>query len=610
MPELQQLAQSKERKLESWGEIAAYLRREIRTVQRWEKTLGLPIRRLQVGKQSSVYAFPSELDKWYLEREPQVKEEERSDEHTPTAPPELRPAFPIQAIDEKASQEIPFYKKKSTWFGGMAFLIILVLLIARSVPWPPSGMFPSRTTIPPDGKIRLFVRPFQNISGDPGQSEFTEGLTNELNTRLGRLDPKRLGVIAPTSSRQLGSKSISELETLFKLNYILEGSVRRASEKVRIDISLISVKDQTPLWSDSYTENLSDILKVQDEVAEAVAQKLLINLPAAAGANSAASVDPDGYNSYLRGRRFWAVRDLSRSVPAFEDAVRKLPQYVPARSGLATSYAVMGQAPNDAVPPSVSAPKGKAEALRALAMDPGNAEAHYVLGNIAMYYEWDFPAAESQLREAIRLDPNDPTAHQWLGQYFMMQNRPEEAQSETLKALELDPVSPIFTTARAETFYYAHDFDSAIAQAKLTLEQSPNFLLAHLWLASAYREKKMYPEAIQHFRTMCNFVPNNPALLMTLGHALAVSGDRQGALGILAQLQTLSHQRYVPALYIAGIYLGLRDFNNAFLYLDRAVTEHDDRLSYMAVEPMADPLRSDPRFQTVLTRIHLNGQRH
>jgi hypothetical protein len=149
MPELQQLAQSKERKLESWGEIAAYLRREIRTVQRWEKTLGLPIRRLQVGKQSSVYAFPSELDKWYLEREPQVKEEERSDEHTPTAPPELRPAFPIQAIDEKASQEIPFYKKKSTWFGGMAFLVILVLLIARSVPWPPSGMFrerPSRRT--------------------------------------------------------------------------------------------------------------------------------------------------------------------------------------------------------------------------------------------------------------------------------------------------------------------------------------------------------------------------------------------------------------------------------------------------------------------------------
>jgi len=606
-------AQAKERRLESWGEIAAYLRREIRTVQRWEKTLGLPIRRLQVGKQSSVYAFPSELDKWYLEREPRdVKDDDPPDEQAaaePNGPPVPAP-FPIRKVDVKSQSAVPFYKRKSTWFGGMAFVVILGLIVARSILWLPTVSFQPRTPVSVSGKMRLFVRPFQNISGDPGQSEFTEGLTNELNTRLGRLDPKRLGVIAPTSSKQLGSKSISELESLLKLNYILEGSVRRASEKVRIDISLIAVRDQTPIWSDSYTENLSDILKVQDEVAEAVAQKLLINLPPVAATNSAASVDPDGYNSYLRGRRFWAVRDLSRSVPAFEDAVHKLPQYVPARSGLAASYAVMGEAPNDAVPPTVSAPRAKAEAQLALAMDPGTAEAHYVLGNIAMYYEWDFPAAESHLREAIRLDPNNPTAHQWLGQYFMMQNRPAEAQSETLKALELDPVSPIFTTARAETFYYAHDFDSAIAQAKLTLEQSPNFLLARLWLASAYREKKMYPEAIQHFRTICDLVPNNPALLMTLGHALAVSGDREGALRILAQLRTLSKRRYVPALYIAGIYLGLRDSDNAFLYLNRAVSEHDDRLSYMAVEPMGDPLRSDPRFQVLLARLHLNEPTH
>jgi hypothetical protein len=158
MPESQELAQSKERRLESWGEIAAYLRREIRTVQRWEKTLGLPIRRLQVGRQASVYAFPSELDKWYLEREPQVKEDDHTDGPTPTTPPELRPAFPIQAINEKVSQEIPFYKKKATWFGGLAFLVVAGFLVARFTVSLPIVSVRPRVPVPLDGKIRLFVR--------------------------------------------------------------------------------------------------------------------------------------------------------------------------------------------------------------------------------------------------------------------------------------------------------------------------------------------------------------------------------------------------------------------------------------------------------------------
>jgi TolB-like protein/Flp pilus assembly protein TadD len=607
-------AQAKERRLESWGEIASYLRREIRTVQRWEKTLALPIHRLQVGKQSSVYAYPSELDKWYCGREPKdVKEEDFPDEPAVSSTPEpggsaAQTTFPIRELGGKPHTKVAFYRRKSTWFGGMAFVVIFGLIVARFTPWLPS--FASRSTnmvAAPEAKIRLFVRPFQNIAGDPGQVEFTEGLTNELNTRLGRLDPKHLGVIAPTSSKQLGSKPIAELESLLKLNYVLEGSVRRANDQVRIDVSLISAKEQTPLWSDSYTEKLADILKVQDKVAEAVAQKLLLNLPPSATSNSAASVDPEGYNSYLRGRRFWSIRDLSHSVPAFEDAVRRMPQYVPAHSGLAASYAVMGETPNDAVPPTVSAPKARAEAERALAIDPANAEAHYVLGNLAMSFDFDFPAAEREFRQAILLEPNNPTAHQWLAQYLMTQNRLAEAQSETLKALELDPVSPIFTAARGETFYYAHDFDSTIAQAKLTLEQAPNFLYAELWLASAYREKKMYAEAVQHFRAACDLAPGNAALLSVLGHALATSGDRQGALGVLAQLQAMSHQHYVPSLYIAGIYVGLGDIDNAFLYMNRAVDEHNDRLIYLAVEPLADPLRSDPRFQALLARIHLDN---
>ncbi len=607
-------AQGKERKLESWGEIAAYLRREIRTVQRWEKTLGLPVHRLLVGKQSSVYAYPSELDKWYREREPkEIKDDDGGDEPSPSfavvepnvpAIPTI-PLAPPPISGVKPPSQIPYYKQK--WFAGMALLVIAAIM--GVIFWPPLSM-PPGTGAAPDAKIRLFVRPFQNIVGDPSQAEFTEGLTNELNTRLGRLDPKRLGVIAPTSSKQLGGKSIAELEPLLKLNYVLEGSVRRANDQVRIDVSLISAKEQTPLWSESYTDKIADILKVQDEVAEAVAQKLLLNLPTANSSPLSATVDPEGYSSYLRGRRFWAIRDLSRSVPAFEYAVQKMPQYVPARAGLAASYAVMGEAPNDAVAPTISAPKAKAEAQRALAIDPANAEAHYVLGNLAMSFDFDFPLAEREFRQALVLDPNNPTAHQWLGQFLMTQGRLPEAQSETLKALELDPVSPIFTTTRAEAFYYAHDFDATIAQAKLTLEQSPNFLLGEFWLASAYREKRMYPEALRHFRTACSLAPGNPALLTVLGHALAVSGDAAGARAVLGQLQGLSHQRYVPSLYVAVVYIGLNDKGNAFLYLNRAIAEHNDRLIYLAVEPLTDPLRADPRFPALLARIHLDNLKH
>jgi TolB-like protein/Flp pilus assembly protein TadD len=588
-----------EARLESWGEIAAYLRRDVRTVQRWERYHGLPVRRLQVGKLPTVYAYRSELDKWFLEHQPKPEAEDPHDEAIPGE--DVSAELTASAPREESGDVIhpKSFGLRSALFAGLILLavaggIYYFLLASKS---QLTGRAPEKT--------RLFVRPFANHSGDSKQDEFTEGLTDEINTQLGRLDPDHLGVIAPFSAKLLSGKSIPDLVNLLGIQYVLEGSVRRAGAQVRIDVDLVSVGDQTPVWADSYTDDLSDILQVQDKVAAAVAEKILTRLPRTAPPSRTNSVDFEGYQAYLRGRRFWAIRDLPHSVEAYQKAVQKLPDYLLAHAGLAAAYAVSGEAPNDVVPATISAPKAREEAHRALAIDPKNAEAHYVLANIAMSYDWDFSTAEREFSEAIRLEPNNPTAHQWWGQFLMVRNRIPEAQTETSKALDLDPVSPIFTTARAEAFYYAHDFDSTISHAKLTLDQTPNFVLAEFWLGSAYREKKMYRESLDHFEKACKVAPDNPALLMAYGHSLASSGDISGARKVLNQLTALWNTRFVPAIYFAGLYTALGDKNSAFKWLDKAVAEHDDRLIYLGVDPIADPLRPDPRFRALMNRLHL-----
>jgi len=594
-----------EPRLESWGEIAGYLRRDVRTVQRWERYHGLPVRRLRVGKLPTVYAYRSELDKWFLEHQPKPEAEDPRDEPSPGEDPSAEPAA-------SAPGEVPGDVIHSKLLGLRNALFAGVILLAAA-----GGTYlllVNKSHLPgraPE-KTRLFVRPFANHSNDSKQDEFTEGLTDEINTQIGKLAPKYLGVIAPTSSKILASKSIDELRRDLNVQYVLEGSVRRGSNKVRIDIQLISASDQTPVWTDSFTNDLNDILQAQDEVAAAVTKKILVTIPSpfaeaasAAPRTTSKQMDPEAYDAYLAGRRFWANRDLRHSIDAYEKALEKNPDYVPARSGLASAYVVLGEVPNDGLPPAESAPKAREEARRALSSDPANAEAHCVLANLALSYDWDYAAAERGYQRALTLEPNNPTAHQWYAEYLIARNRIPEAQEEAKLALDLDPLSPIFYTARAEAFYYARDYDAAISQAQRTLELSPNFVLARFWLGSAFREKKMYPQAIEQFDLARQQFANNPAMLMAYGHALGVSGDKAAARKILAELQRLSKSRYVPAVYFAGMYTGLGDLDHAFAWLDKTYRERNNFLVYLAVDPIADPLRADPRFHDLMNRLHL-----
>jgi TolB-like protein/Tfp pilus assembly protein PilF len=601
-----------EPRLESWGEIASYLRRDIRTVQRWERLLGLPVRRLKIGKSGSVYAYRSELDKWYQERQPQngAASSENDQPETEVAVVTEEPESQENSIESDTSDDTPHRRPGITRVHVTValFAIITVAALVAAL-YPPRRGFRSHPAAV--GKLRLVVLPLANLSGDPEQEYFSAGLTDEIITQLGRLDPERLGVIAATSSGFLAGKAVPEIGHTLGVQYAVSGSVRRGGNHVRIDLRLLQVSDQTQLWADSYTGDLNDILRLQDEVAAAVAGQIRAALPVGAlhvnGAKGTARiVNPDAYDEYLRGRFYWTNRgDLHKSIAAYERAIAKDPSYALAYAGLASAYALLGQVPYDDLQPSQAKPKARQAAEKALSLDSQVAEAHSVLANVSYSYDWDFAAAEREFQQALTLGPNESTAHLWHSHYCLLRNRLQEAIEENSRTLALDPVSPLFNTVRAEIYYNSRQYDAAIAQGQQTLSQYPTYWLAYIWLGSAYREKKMYPEALTQFSQALKVSGDHPAIIALYGHALAISGDAAGARKALADLQHLAANRYVSSLYFAAIYTGLGDSRTALDWLDKAYRERNDRLVYLAVDPIADPLRAEPRFRDLMVRLGL-----
>ncbi|HET6929784.1 MAG TPA: tetratricopeptide repeat protein [Candidatus Acidoferrum sp.] len=592
---------SNEPRLESWGEIAAYLRRDIRTVQRWEHDYGLPVRRLVIGKMGQVYAYRSELDRWMKQRQPGPDGDIGNNGKE-------APLVPAPSPVSKSTGDTTGKKeKRATWRWKAA---LLGLLLLASMGWiNPIHDWMHNILFPPQKKMLLFVRPFASLPPDPDQQLFVRGLKDEMITQLGKVDPGKLGVFAPTTSDAEGAKSIADLRSGLLADYVLEGSVRRALDQLRIDAVLIATKDGSQVWSKSYTGNARDILQLQDNVTEDVAKQIRGTLPAATksdlGVDLAEKVDSRAYKAYLEGRVHWLDRDLLRSKESYERALQIEPGYSRARAGLAMIFLLMGQSPNDALPPSQSVPLAREAAKVALRSDVKNADAYCVMGNIAQSYDHDMPAAERYFQKAIEVDPANVTAHEWYGYFLTVNNRMTEAVQQSKLALELDPASPLLQDVQGEIYYYKRDFDASIQQELKTLEQTPGFLYPRIWLGSAYREKKMHKQALDEFDLARKQSNDSPALLGLYGHALAVAGDRGGAQQVLAKLKQSSNTRFVPALYFAAVYTGLGDKDKTFEWLEKAFEEQDDRLVYLGVDPMADPLRSDPRFQQLIKRLGL-----
>jgi len=606
-----------DKKLVSWKEIAVHLGCEIRTVQRWEKTEGLPVKRHEHLKKSTVYAYASELDEWFKTRQP--KPDPEADAAIQVEPdvevlfePENGSAAPSITDSDSLEEQSHFgpEEKHEHFLGpkwrrlGMALAAAALLALGAygAYLWLPKSDSTLR-------RSRLVVLPFMNLSGDSTQDYFSAGLTDEMITRLGNLDPQRLGVIAATSSSVLSGKPIAQIGKALDVQYALEGSVRRDGNRVRIDVQLIQVSDQTHLWADSYDRDLNDILRVQEDVCNAVVSqiRLALNPSDAKKATASAtlrSVNPEAYDAYLRGRFYWTNRgDLHASIDSYQKAIQKNPQYALAYAGLASSYALLGQVPYDDMSPLDAKPKARDAAQRALELDPQLAEAHAVLANVAFSFDWNFENAEHEFQRAMALGPNNPTPHLWYGHYCIVRNRLPQALEENSRTLELDPVSPLFNTVRAEIHYHSHNYDAAIEQARRTVDQYPNYWLAYIWLGSALREKKMYKEALEQFSKGRQLSGDHPVMIALYGHALALSGDAAGARKALAELQRLAQSRYVSSLYFAAVYTGLGENSTALDWLDRAYKERNDRLLYLRADPMADPLRSDPRFIQLMAKI-------
>lgn len=565
-------------RLEGWKEIASYLNREVRTVQRWEKSEGLPVHRQQHDRLGTVWAVKTELDEWLKQRQPK--------------PPDPNPD--PEPVNSQAWLKLSLMALALVALAGLAYW--------SYKHWPP-GVKPAR-------KVMLVVLPFENTSGDPSQDYFSDGLTEEMIAQLGKLNPQRLGVIARTTSMTYKhtTKTASEIGRELGADYILEGSVFRSQQRVRITGQLIQVKDQTHVWADTYDSDLSDTLVLQSNVAQAVAREVEIKLTPGEQVRleQPRPLNPQAHDAYLKGLDSWNSRTeegFRHSLDYFNQAIAKDPNYALAYVGLADAYASTGF--YGARPPREVYPQAKQAALRALEIDDTLAEAHDALGDVRAEYDWDFPGAESEFRAAIQYNSSDARAHEVYALLLARLGRTTEALNEIKEARQIDPGSPFIRTHEGVIYYYARQYDQALAACEEARDRYPAFALAHMWVGVVDVQKGLHDQGIAEIEQSLKLAPGNSYLEALLGYADAVAGRRQAALGILRELQSQRQQKYVSPAYIGLIYTGLNDKKQAFAWADQALQDRSVWLIYLKTEPMVDPLRSDERFLKLAQAVGL-----
>jgi TolB-like protein/DNA-binding winged helix-turn-helix (wHTH) protein/Tfp pilus assembly protein PilF len=443
----------------------------------------------------------------------------------------------------------------------------------------------------------IAVLPFKPMN-QTGQDEFLElGMADALITKLSNL---RQIVVRPTSAVRkyaaLEQDPVAAGREL-KVASVLEGSVQRLDDRIRVTVQLVSVEDGTPLWAEKFDEKFANIFAVQDSISEKIAERLALKLTGEElrRLTKRYTDNIEAYQLYLKGRYFWEMRTeeaMKKSVGYFEQAIQIDPNYALAYAGIAHSYTALRA--RGYVAPLEGAQKMKEAVTKALELDDNLAEAHTAMGTYKIT-EFDWPGAEREFKRAIELDPNYPTAHLWYGFFLEGMGRQDENIAERKRALELDPLNLEINASLGSAYFYAGQYDKAIEQEGKALELNSNFQVAHQYLGRIYMTKGMYDEAISEFQ--------KSGLKGSLGHAYAVSGRRAEAQKTLAELIEASKYRYISPLDIAQIYAGLEEKDQAFQWLEKAYQEHVTSLLFLKVDKSFSSLHSDARFQNLLQRV-------
>src|SRR5580700_5840957 len=461
-------------------------------------------------------------------------------------------------------------------------------------------MFPARSPSFGEKKM-LAVLPFENLGRDPEQEYFAEGLTEEMISHLGQLDPRRLGVIARTSAIQYKNtrKSITEISSELKVSYVLEGSVRCEGSGARITAQLIEALDQTHVWSASYNRDLRDILSVQADVARQVGRALSLELLPEAVAKSLA-FDPIAHESYLRGRFYIGQRTeegLKKAISSFETALSIEPNCARSYSGIADCCCLLSWF--GALTPKIAGQKAAAAAMRALEIDASLSESHASLALVRFWYDWNWEEAEAEFLRAIELNPSYTSAYQWYAAFLNTQGRFEEAQAAQKSARDLDPFSLILHMNVADPLFFSRQYDLAVQQLVTLLEHEPRFFPALFQLGRVYVQMEKYKEAIDAFERALEFSQQQEAL-PALAHAYALAGRTQEARTILEEMKNDKTGRYVASPMIARIHLGLGEFETALDWLEKGLEERSYWMVFLKNDPVYDPIRSHPRFGELL----------
>jgi len=498
--------------------------------------------------------------------------------------------------------------------SAQRWLLMLAAAVVASLLAVAGWLFLNRRSKPPAetsvGMHSIAVLPFHSLSATPDQEYLGLGLPDALITRLGSLHEI---VVRPTGSvtRYLsGEEDPVSAGRQLRVGAVLDGSIQRSGDRVRVTVRLLRVSDGTQLWSGTFDDRFTNMFGVEDEVSQQVARALELQLSGEEQQQLTRkyTANSEAYQSYLKGRYFWGKRtpaSVNESIGYFQASIDEDPRYSLAYAGLADSYILLGSSGYSQLPPREAMPKAKAAAEHALALDGTLAEAHTTLAYIRLIYDWDWAGAKREFDRALELNPRDTTTLHWYSHYLTAMGLHEESIATAKRALDIDPVNLSLNEHLAWTYLMARQYGLAVEQCRKTIQLDPAFALAHRRLGEAYLSRQEYPQAVIEFQKGLQLSGGALVYESLLAEAEALAGRQSEARQILNDLSRLARKRYVSSSVLATVYLGLGDKDQAFRWLAKAADDRADTLAYTKVDPAYDSLRQDPRWTALLRRLKL-----